>query len=444
MGQSGAALRRARRDEQEDDVKRQVDSDVNHQKPIYQLINVKTGGGRLVDIIKARARYSASGSLALASSTSGASRSQSFPDSKTPTIDELGESSMDLQIRQLVEPLLYNKGQGKLVPLAELWRYRFGRGRADGWTGGGGDGDGEEPQPGSETSRRLVCWKLEERGFVGETALHICFLLSTPTHMILAQRLLAMFPALINDIYTCDEYFGESSLHMAIVNENIKIVKLLLDHGANVHERCLGSFFLPIDLKDKANGSVRRLLADSSHANSTTTTKISIEKHPDEQPDLMANHFSTGHTNYDGYCYWGEYPLSFAASLGLADCYKLLLAKGADPNRQDSLGNSSLHLAVIANKIDMFDLCYTNGAKLNVYNKLHLSPLTLAAKLRKVDMFFHILTIQRRVNWIFCNVAFIETPLKGIDSISCLDGACDDHSVLSIVVSGVSTCCFLL
>lgn len=73
--------------------------------------------------------------------------------------------------------------------------------------------EASDQSSGSSSGRyRWVCWKLEERGFVGETALHICFLLSTPTHMILAQKLLTMFPMLINDIYTCDEYFGESSL----------------------------------------------------------------------------------------------------------------------------------------------------------------------------------------------------------------------------------------
>lgn len=51
------------------------------------------------------------------------------------------------------------------------------------------------------------------------------------------------------------------------------------------------------------------------------------------------------------YAYWGEYPLSFAACLGLIDCYKLLLAKGADPNRQDSNGNTTLHMTVIADRI---------------------------------------------------------------------------------------------
>ena len=53
-------------------------------------------------------------------------------------------------------------------------------------------------------------------------------------------------------------------------------------------------------------------------------------------------------------------------------------------------------------------------------------------------MFFHILTIQRQVNWIFCNVGFVEVPLDGVDSIDSGDGSCNDDSVLSIVVFGVS------
>lgn len=54
------------------------------------------------------------------------------------------------------------------------------------------------------------------------------------------------------------------------------------------------------------------------------------------------------------------------------------------------------------------------------------------------QMFFHILTIQRQVNWIFCNVGFAETPLAGIDSINNEDGSCDENSALSIVVFGVN------
>lgn len=86
------------------------------------------------------------------------------------------------------------------------------------------------------------------------------------------------------------------------------------------------------------------------------------------------------------YLYWGEYALSFAACLGLHDCYKLLLAKGANPNKQDSNGNSTLHMSIIANRRDMFNLCYSNGAKLDILNAQNLTPLQLAAKLRRVDV----------------------------------------------------------
>lgn len=58
MGQSGRGLRSSKDDDGGDDVKRQVDSDDNYQKPIYQLVNVKNGGGKLVDIIKSSVRYS--------------------------------------------------------------------------------------------------------------------------------------------------------------------------------------------------------------------------------------------------------------------------------------------------------------------------------------------------------------------------------------------------
>lgn len=112
--------------------------------------------------------------------------------------------------------MLYNEGRGKLIPLPSIWMSRFGiLSKID----RASDESSNEPvdpndsfEPADSTKYRWVCWKLEERGHVGETALHICFLLSTPTHMKLAQKLLAMFPMLINDIYICDEYFDESTL----------------------------------------------------------------------------------------------------------------------------------------------------------------------------------------------------------------------------------------
>ena len=32
------------------------------------------------------------------------------------------------------------------------------------------------------------CWNVENRGAVGETTFHVCFLMGTPTHMYCAKR----------------------------------------------------------------------------------------------------------------------------------------------------------------------------------------------------------------------------------------------------------------
>lgn len=45
--------------------------------------------------------------------------------------------------------------------------------------------------------------------------------------------------------------------------------------------------------------------------------------------------------------YYGEYPLGFAACTNQFDCYRLLMTKRADPNKQDTNGNTVLHMTVI-------------------------------------------------------------------------------------------------
>lgn len=79
------------------------------------------------------------------------------------------------------------------------------------------------------------------------------------------------------------------------------MVKYLLDAGANVSERCFGTFMSPEDQK-------------ASRSDNTEHEWVDVNPM----------------TNYDGYVYWGEYPLSFAACLGQEECYRLVLARGAE------------------------------------------------------------------------------------------------------------------
>ena len=121
---------------------------------------------------------------------------------------------------------------------------------------------------------------------------------------------------------------------MAIVNEDPNMVKFLLFHNVDMHQRCCGKFFCPDDQKTSRQESLT-----------------------EEYPIVPTQ------TNYMGRFYFGEYPLSFAAVIEQMDCVKLLLAKGADPNRQDSNGNTVLHMLVIHNKLVFHHLHVFNRIK---------------------------------------------------------------------------------
>ena len=228
--------------------------------------------------------------------------------------------------------------------------------------------------------------------------------------MILAKRLLNMFPMLINDIYTCDRYFGESSLvcrkplDVVITFENDKwslIESQTKAYGHRLREcaysktatrlrsRCswaMSGHLLSAGwskrlgqlehqtcfpwYETKGYGTRGRAQSASSDGPEIKSSWIlwnrlswvgtlPISTLTDGPRMLICSNICCDHLS-KSYAYWGEYPLSFAACLGSQDCYKLLLAKGANPNKQDSNGNSTLHMTVIANRkvIRLFPIWY--------------------------------------------------------------------------------------
>ncbi|XP_014217435.1 transient receptor potential cation channel subfamily V member 5 [Copidosoma floridanum] len=357
---------------------------------LYKLVDLK-GGGLFVDMMKR------------------ASQTKQY-------------AELDHAIRTKVEPFLYNKGRGKWIPVAKLVllrnkerpRYKMlpvlkAMEKPEEYDIDKDMEDMEEVDESmiDKSKHRLVCWNLGARGAVGETILHLCMLNATSLHADLAKRLLRFYPNLINDIYMDDEYYGENVLHIAIVNEDPAMVKFLLDSGANVNERCVGNFMCPEDQKASRNDST-------------------------EHEWVCVN----PETNYDGYVYWGEYPLSFAACLGQEECYRLILARGANPDNQDTNGNTVLHMLVIYKKLSTFDMAYEVGSSLSIRNNLQLTPLTLAAKLGRVDMFFHILNIEREIYWQIGSITCAAYPLSQIDTIDVDTGNISKNSALNLVVFG--------
>ena len=70
---------------------------------------------------------------------------------------------------------------------------------------------------------RECCWMVEKRGFCGETAFHVCFLMQTPTHLVLARRLLKHYPKLINDVYLSEEYYGIMMSYLSTIYSGVPL-----------------------------------------------------------------------------------------------------------------------------------------------------------------------------------------------------------------------------
>uniref|UniRef100_A0A1I7XBL5 ANK_REP_REGION domain-containing protein n=1 Tax=Heterorhabditis bacteriophora TaxID=37862 RepID=A0A1I7XBL5_HETBA len=178
------------------------------------------------------------------------------------------------------------------------------------------DGNGIDMQE-NKFKGHYALWKLNKRGVDGENLIHLLLNREQQVCYEIARILLKRYPGLANDLYLGDEMFdtqtrllllslGQSALHLAIVHDDYETVQLLLASNADVNARACGNFFLPEDFK--------------------ATNRV---------------------TDYQGYAYYGEYPLAFAACFGNKDIYDLLIQCGANPNLQDSFGNTILHMCVI-------------------------------------------------------------------------------------------------
>ena len=95
---------------------------------------------------------------------------------------------------------------------------------------------------------------LHARGNVGETALHLCCLLHTLQHQRLVRvlvpwlakrRTLDRFGEEINALdatYLRQHFHGEVALHLAVSHLDLDMVKLLVEHGADVSPHASGDF----------------------------------------------------------------------------------------------------------------------------------------------------------------------------------------------------------
>uniref|UniRef100_A0A8B9WWP2 Ion transport domain-containing protein n=1 Tax=Bos mutus grunniens TaxID=30521 RepID=A0A8B9WWP2_BOSMU len=81
---------------------------------------------------------------------------------------------------------------------------------------------------------------VHQKGAMGETALHVAALYD---NLEAATVLMEAAPELVKEPMTSELYEGQTALHIAVMNRNVNLVKALLAHGASVSARAIGSAF---------------------------------------------------------------------------------------------------------------------------------------------------------------------------------------------------------
>ncbi|CAK1543560.1 unnamed protein product [Leptosia nina] len=299
-------------------------------------------------------------------------------------------------IRDEFSAYMYAGGRGRVINRAEYLRWKF---REQEQVVLPIEASLSPHDPLAKWEDHTACWQMSYRGALGESLLHVLIICDTKIHTRLARTLVKCFPKLSLDVVEGEEYLGASSLHLAIAYSNNELVQDLVEAGADVHQRAIGSFFLPRD-----------------------------------QQRVPA----TRQTNYEGLAYLGEYPLAWAACCANEAVYNLLLDSDADPDAQDSFGNMILHMVVVCDKLDMFGYALrhpkvpaSNGRQ----NIAGFTPLTLACQLGRASVFREMLELSSREFWRYSNITCSAYPLNALDTLL-PDGRTNWNSALFIILNG--------
>lgn len=174
---------------------------------------------------------------------------------------------------------------------------------------------------------------------------------------------------------------GECALIKAIVNGHDECAKLLINAGADVNTVSAGGDTPLVCAAEKNNVTIVELLLEkgadiNKTAREYTALMAAAQKNHDECVSLLIEK-KADIASVSGI---GRSAIHLAAMEGATACAELLLQAQADINGKDNNGDSPLHLAVQKGHIDLIRLLLTKGAKYEEQNKRHYSPLHLAAK----------------------------------------------------------------
>jgi ankyrin repeat protein len=187
---------------------------------------------------------------------------------------------------------------------------------------------------------------------------------------------------------------GFTLLQQAVRNGQMNIVKLLLDHGADVHKRVknkYGSTPLMLAAFYGYNDIVDLLIEKGANVNATagegkvirSALTMAAWRNHKETLKLLVKHGAKVNIFAEGKLL--SNPLNGSVYMGRIEMVKLLLSFGADINHIDNSGKTALFYAVINQHKDLVKLLLDHHADIRHIDKRNNTPLHMIYFWRRND-----------------------------------------------------------
>jgi ankyrin repeat protein len=173
---------------------------------------------------------------------------------------------------------------------------------------------------------------------------------------------------------------NDTLLHHAIRRYDVKMVKILIEHGADIDAKD-GQGNTPLDVAIKYIHNkeiIDLLIAKGAHKTEGQEPKKIPTISQDEFLQNLKKAVAEGQDINQGDA-GGRTPLHEASILGYEDSVKFLLVKGANPRVADKMGFTALHFAVMHSHLEVAKVLIEHGADVNAKdNENKFTPLHFA------------------------------------------------------------------
>jgi ankyrin repeat protein len=179
---------------------------------------------------------------------------------------------------------------------------------------------------------------------------------------------------------------GKSALHMAVVQNHIDIVRILVEHGAQVNSDTSPPLSLAVS---HGHSEITALLlqhgADPNSVDAFGITPLlaAIAKRRLDLVQLLLQYKAKVNASTT---VLQQTPLFLAILSEQVDMVQLLIEHGADVSVQDPRGCTPLFMAISKNQTAMVHLLLKHGADTDTKNWMGSSPLLMAVKKGNCDM----------------------------------------------------------